>query len=458
LQIVAATSGIQRSFAALRMKAFKSTGEEHIGTEVVGISRRRLRGETILLVLLLVLGVALRVAGFDPALPPSPDEWNLANEARMVVALGGAGVPAIAEDIRMHPGLWYEPSPLRVGYLFPLAGMMQLIHDENRLPGLVLSMICSVGSLLLVALLGWRFLSREAALVALLFAAVSPLELTLARRAWQDSFTELLALALLMLCAEVVTRAVASTRRQTILLVAIALLGAFSLTVKETSVAVFGFCLAWVLVVLVRRHDWRGIAVLLGASVVFSLAAAGLLGHLMGGVGAAVDFERTWLRLSPLGVYSLEFETGPARTYLLALFWVSPVVLLTALIGAAVLAVGRSRGLRAPVVAKILVVFTVVFFTLPVLAQHRLNLRYASVAYCTLTLVAGVGVSWLLGLLRGVLAPLGRVAMSCVLLFALGVAAYRDAAYFRSHFSWPKMWDLSVRMVLDVEAGNEPQR
>jgi len=103
-------------------------------------------------------------------------------------------------------------------------------------------------------------------------------------------------------------------------------------------------------------------------------------------------------------------------------------------------------------------VFTLVFFTLPVLAQHRLNLRYASVAYCTLALIAGIGVSWVFGLLRGVLAPLGRVAATCVLLFALGVAGYRDEDYFRGHFFAPKMWDLSVRIVLNVEAGYEPQR
>jgi len=416
--------------------------------------RRRVSAEYVLLALLLAVGIWLRVTGFDALLPRSPDERNLAAEAREVVAMGPAAIQNIVAEIHADPILWGEPSPLRAGYLFLLAGLMQASGDGTELVGAWLSVASSVGCLLLVAWMGWKFLSKEAALVAVMFAAVSPLELVLARRAWQDAFVELLALELLAIAMQ----AVVDRGRRVWWLGALAVAGAYGVTVKEINALVFGFCVVVVGAVLVKEKDWRGLAWLAGSCAVATGLACWWLAHLFGGMQTALAFETEWLQRSTAGSYSAEYETGPGWMYFAALLRLAPVVVVAAWVGIGVLAWGFAKRqkdeVKAPLMAAALVCFCAVFFTLPVLAERRMNFRYASVAFGALDLLTGVGVAWAIKPLRRALAPLGTVAATVVLLFAIGVAGYRDWVFFATRMQARDVEDLSIRMVRAIESGN----
>ena len=419
---------------------------------------RAARGEW-LLVMVFFLGVVLRMAAFEAPIVRSPDEGTFAAQARGILAEGSSSIAVAAERVRHDPSLWFVPSPLRAGYTMLLAGVMRATGHTTELAGAVLSLASSMGCLLLAMHLGRRYLSMEAAILGALFMAVSPLELFIARRAWQEAFTELLALGLIALAAW----AISSVRYRRTVFLAFAILGGYCIAVKELAAMVFVFCLLWLLAnLLLRREVWTAVA-LLATCLLASGAAVLWLGQLMHGLGAALDFEGTWLRMGHLNPYAIEYETGTPMDLLAVLVPISPTVFLAGAIGLAglaALALGR-RSAGRPMqryfaarnvgVACLLAVFTVVFFGLPLISHYRLNLRFAAVAFGTLDLMAGVGLAAVCIRLRKVMAPLGRVAAMGVLGFALSVAAYRDAEMFHDHFLWSGAQDLSLGLLQQAE-------
>jgi hypothetical protein len=201
---------------------------------------------------LLCLGVGLRLANLGNVKSPSPDELVYTLQAKYLSQGQGSALRSLVAEFQRDPVVRRFPPPTRLGYSVPLAVMMHLSGKTDEQVGRYLSSAASIGSLLLVTLIGLRFFPFWATLFALFFFVVSPMELAISRRAWTDALSELLGLVVIYAAAEI-TR---NSRRRIWYLLFVAA-GSLGLAVKETGVIAYGFCAIWVLwVVFVERKQW----------------------------------------------------------------------------------------------------------------------------------------------------------------------------------------------------------
>ena len=152
---------------------------------------------------LLCLGAELRVANLSNVSSRGPDEREYSIQAKTLLRRGQAGVRSLIAEYQQSPLLRLYPTPTRLGYLWPLAAAMRLTGGRDERVGAYLSCAASIGSLFILALIGVRFFPSWATFFALLFFAVSPMELAVSRRAWPDALVEFLGFSLVYAAAAI---------------------------------------------------------------------------------------------------------------------------------------------------------------------------------------------------------------------------------------------------------------
>ena len=158
----------------------------------------------VLIVAAIVLGIAIRADYFEPGIARTPDERTYTRQASIVMARGIQGFRLLGQELAKDPShVSLYPSPLRVGYITLLMEFMRLTGDTSILAGARLSFLCSIIALALIAFSAMRFLSPTVAMVATLFYAVFPFDLTVFRRTWQESLIAMLTIATLSLAASI---------------------------------------------------------------------------------------------------------------------------------------------------------------------------------------------------------------------------------------------------------------
>jgi hypothetical protein len=138
-------------------------------------------------VLILAAGISLRLYHLGTVTDRSPDEKLYAYQAETISRQGIAGVKTLVMEHNMRKELWIYPPPIRVGYLLPYAALMKLARSADVKIGSYISFFSSCLSLLLLVLIGLKFFNRWAVLYAVLFMSVSPVDLAIARKSWQDA-------------------------------------------------------------------------------------------------------------------------------------------------------------------------------------------------------------------------------------------------------------------------------
>ena len=142
--------------------------------------------ETWALIIILLAGVALRlywnnVREYSPA-----DEAVYTGVTRAIVDAGWSSYPAVATEYLQDQRRWVYPGPLRWGnYLFTTLSCRVMGTCGPRSLAWV-STMAGIATLALTFLLAWNLIGVRAALLAAAFAATSPLQLGLGRRALQD--------------------------------------------------------------------------------------------------------------------------------------------------------------------------------------------------------------------------------------------------------------------------------
>jgi len=407
---------------------------------VATVPTRLSQFQIVLMVMLVVTGVGLRLFNLQATGTRTPDERNYTMEANILRQSGSEGFAILVAKFRQDPGL---PSPARAGYLLLLARVMQMTGDETVTAGVWLSTVASIFSVLLLALLGWRFFSAPVALGALLLYDVSPMALVTARRCWEEALVEMLSLALLLLACEITVRA---PRRMWMVL--FALVGAFALTVKEVAAIAFVVCALAVLVVLLVRRQWRSAALFFGCCAVTGLVTLLWVAHLLGGVQTLWEFTRATTQTLSASVYSQQYEGGPA-TSLMEGFWsLSAATCLLALVAVPYVVADWRRADTARRIACALAAFCLVFVALAVFTPHHLNLRYVCPVFAPLCLLAGVGFSLVLAGVRRFVPEQESGVLASIVCVALLILAGRDYRHFRNDFAEAGVQDLSIRMVL----------
>lgn len=350
----------------------------------------------LVLSVLLILGISLRLAHRDDIRSRSPDENTYRNEAMVLSDKGIDGIRQLLVEYNSNEKNWKYPHPLRLGYLWPLAAVMKVTGQTDIGTGAGVSCFFSILTLFLVVWVGVKFFNPWIASVALLLIAVSPMSLAVSLRNWQEAMIEFFGLLLIYFCCEINRNS--QNRLWYALLV---IFGSYFILIKETCSIFYFFCVLWVLGILfLRDKSWgRG-----GLFFVAAAAGAGLslgfLCYVAGGFSAVLEPMKHMRQAAEFSAYAKEFCSGQWYEFFGLIFSVSPLSSFLCLLGIGkTLVWKKSTGpwQRAAYPKDRMAAWTISFITLGYLiiilfhTSLSLNLRYCSVIYGPMDLLAGLG-------------------------------------------------------------------
>jgi hypothetical protein len=393
-----------------------------------------------MVVLLACVAAGLRLVNLRNVNSRTPDERVYTYQAKTVIDQGpAAGMRSLIGEYKTDPEAKLYPPPTRAGMVRLLAAAMRLSGRYDEGLGAVISCVASIGSVVVLALLGMRFLPPWAGVLAMLFYAVLPADLAIARRTWTDALVELAGLVLIWFACE-------TTRNpeRRIWLVLLAVVGGLSLTVKESMPAPWGFCGLWLLWILARRRLWSNALILL----VTSFAAAGLsLWWLAGQVGSLHDYVaivRAIPAANAANEYALEYASGPPYLLLYAYWIIAPMTSLFALAGAAVAFLRRRESALIFITA-----FSIAYIALAMSMPHWINLRYVGNTFGPVCLLAGLGAWWLIETGGDWMDAADRRPFAVVAIAIVIGGATADYIRFRNFFVRDEVVDLSIKWLTD---------
>ena len=270
----------------------------------------------ILLLIVFMLGAFLRVHNLYNVDNRSPDERVYTNQATIITAQGWGVAKQLVREHGANKMLWLYPPPTRIGYLYLLSGLMKTLKSTDVLVGSYISCAFSILGLGLIVLMGLRFFNLPITLYALLFMSVSPVDLAVARRTWQDAMVGCMGLLLIYLCCEI-----ARSPRRIIWYPIFVIMGSYFMLVKESGAVIYGLCIIWIMwILLIKKKKFLeglGFVALnaLGAGLsIYALSCA------IGGLPAAAEVLRHLKEGIPSNAYALEYQTGPWHIFI-ASFW-----------------------------------------------------------------------------------------------------------------------------------------
>ena len=394
----------------------------------------------ILMAILMLAGAWLRLANFGNVVTRTPDERVYTWQARTWLESGQAGMRSMVAEYKADAETKFYPPPTRVGMIRLVAAMMQWTGRSDESVGARISCAASIGSLLVLALIGMRFLPPWTGQVSLLFYAVLPAELAVSRRTWTDAMVELAGLLLIWFVCEI-TRDPA--RRFWYLL--FALVSGVSILVKESMPVPIGLCGLWIVWVLLKRRDWTNMLVFISAT------AAGMalsLWWLSGQVGSLADYVGIVTGIPKANAgnpYALEYASGPPYLLLRAFWIVTPIASLLSLAG--LYSVLRRPSDAEPRMA--IALFVVAHIAIAMAMPHWLNLRYVGVTFGPFCVLAGLGGGWLISLCWDWLDAADRRPFAVLALAIIIGGAVADYLRFQRVFVRDETIDLSIRMLMD---------
>ena len=374
----------------------------------------------------------------------TPDERTYATNAKVVADEGFRGVRRLVVQHNATPAEWIYPEPTRIGYLLPVAWIMKLTGYRDERAGSWLSWLCSVLSLGLLAWTGWRFFNPRVAAAALFLAGFCVPDLVLARRAWQDSAMELIGLTMAYCACEALL-----SRKRLAWLGAFSVTGGYSLLVKDSAPAVFGFWalwLAWAL--LAGERNWRDVTRLAALAVAATAMALTVLAALCGGLRPLIDVYVLTGRAMATNAYAVEYQSGPWFRFLGAFFFLSPLTANLFMIGAGVAVWPGERTPERRVLTGF-AAFPLFLLASALAVPYSQNVRYLSPAYGSVYLVAAYGLWRTMQLARPMLKTAAFQFASVVVFAVLLVAAVQDWREFERIFVANETADLSVKMIVD---------
>lgn len=385
-----------------------------------------------------LLGIVLRLTDLDVS-PRTPDELVYTLEATRIEQGGMAAGRALVAQYDASAAMWVYPPPIRVGYLYLVAEIMKVTYSGD--PRL-LTLVSCVSSILTLAAVGWiglRFFGPWQTFVALLLMSVSPLDLAMARRAWQDSFLGCVALWMVALCLETQRDGPRTSR-----LLPLWILGVYCMLVKESGIVLYGLCFLWLLWIFwIRQMPLKhGLLLALGAGIGMA-SSVGLMAYASGGLRPAADVIRHNMGSVEHNAYALAYQSGRWTSFAEGLWMLSPLATLLGVLG--MVAVTLRRGM-APGTARAGIAMTLLllaFVTIAAIPRHLHNLRYISPVSGTFFVLAGIGAGWLASGVGAALKPRTRPLATALALAGLLAVAFADYRNFREIFLIHGVPDLS---------------
>jgi len=383
---------------------------------------------------LLAVGIALRVVHFQVNVY-TPDEDAYAHFYALPMHSGGLGeLPRLVREYNARPDMSQYPPPTRVGHLWAIVGLMDLTASSTIQTAACVSAIASILMLLLITRIGLGFLNAWVAVLALLFAVVSPLDLALARRVWGDELVALLALA----AAWAFLEHAAGGRHRSWKIACLAFSG-YSILVKETGLLLLALATIGLAAVAWRAAGARGAAGALLGGLITLLVSLATIAAACGGLEPFLATLARAASANPVTAYSRDYQSGGPLYYARGLALLQPLPVALGLLSAALAAV------RAPLMCRSWesprargTLLTLAWLALGVssvaLAWPLKNMRFLSPIYAPLDLLAasllGSAMRWLRVRWPGTPFRVG-VALGAAVLLA---AAFADHQRFVEFF------------------------
>ena len=451
-----ATNGCQGNRSASKMN-------DSISVNDVGTRNNRPRLVTAvwlcLFVVVTIMAITLRLSNRE-VVERTPDEKFYIQYATYVAGSGIEGGRALVQKYNRDIRLWIYPPPTRLGYIYLVAGVMKLSGVSADRAAVSVSSVFSIGGFFVAAWLGLRFFDRWAVLVGLALLSVSPIELAIARRAWQDSVSGCIGLLLFYLCLEA-----SISMRPKIWRICFWAAGAYYLTIKGSALVVYGLCTLWLVgSAWLQEGSLRKCFYLVVASALVGAASFAVLAWSSGGAFSVMETIQHSILARGWNKYGQQFQNGPWYWFFLGFLALSPITTLLCVAGIAMMILPKGAGVaslslgmrqRYAAWAIIYLIFTLLIAaTVPAALK---NLRYVTILVGPCCLLSGLAVVYLLAFPRVKLPLWGYHFATCAVALGLGLACLTDYRRFERIFVRNQLDDLAIVRVINSAraAGNQ---
>lgn len=394
-----------------------------------------------LLLLILIIGIRMRVSYFE-TVRRSPDERVYTNQANKIFNKGIKGTKILISEYHLDKALWFYPPPTRIGHNYLLAMVMKISGNRTEMAGVYLSAIASILTLLLLIMAGIRIFNPWVAIIALFGLAVSPMDLIIARRCWQEALLGFVGMLYFYLCAELMNKP-----KRIFLFLPIIITGCYSMLIKESGIVVFGLGMLCVFLSMVFKEKSLLGAIASAISGVLALILTFfILVKVSGGISSWLSVMKNVKTAMPLNTYAIEFQTGPWYSFLQGLWMVTPLFTIAA-IGGVIYAF--LNGIKKNTVIFSFGMILVLFIAATTLTPYCKNLRYISPIFCLFYLMGGYAIWGAVKFLHEKAKILSLPVVVSLLSLALVAGAFFEYRFFKKIISKENILvDLSVNGVI----------
>ncbi len=395
----------------------------------------------IIVALLLAAGIILRFSNLDIK-ARSPDEVVYTAQAMIVAQDGIYGARRMVDEYNANKQLWIYPPPIRMGYTYLLAAFMKVTSIFDVRAGTYLSTFCSIGALFMLALLGLKFFDWWVTIAALFLMIVSPMDLAIARRSWQDGVLAFAGLLLIYCCSKLT---IAPQRK--IWYLPFWFIGSWCVMIKESGIIIYGLCFIWLFsVAAFKEKSFIKSALLVLFTILGVSASVFVLGYVVGGIPRLLEVFRHIKDGMPTNAYAIDYQTGPWYRILQGLWIITPGGCILSIIGMAGVFIGDCQ-LKNNIIAKCFMLIILSFLFITIAVPYMQNLRYLSVTFVPFYLIAGVGLEYLVSLARNFFKDRNFSVVMVVTVLALMIVAYSDYQKFQKIFIKRGIKDISIRLL-----------
>lgn len=237
----------------------------------------------------------------------SADEGVYASFTEVIARDGVSGARSLIQNYNANESRWCYPPPYRIGYLVPVVLVMKLTGNTNLETGVIASFIFSIASLFLLLMFGIRFFNWPITVLALFLASVSPIDLALAQRFWQDGMMACMGIFLVFLSCGII-----KYPQKKIWMVFFVCVGSYGLLVKESAVVVYGLCILWISgALIIKEKALRRVIVLIIYSIFGMVVSAGILSWVAGGLSIIREAIAHTRGAMDLASYGIRYCSGP---------------------------------------------------------------------------------------------------------------------------------------------------
>ncbi|MBU1121544.1 MAG: glycosyltransferase family 39 protein [Candidatus Omnitrophica bacterium] len=400
----------------------------------------------------MIFGIGVRLSNLNVS-TRTPDEMVYTAYASAMNELGIKNYKKVINEYNSNEKMWVYPLPVRIGYIYLCSRIMRLVGSNNVEVLALISCVSSIFSLFILVLIGLRFFNRWVTVVALALASVSPMDLAIARRAWQDGVLALFAALLIYICCEISYKP-----RSKGWFIVFFLLGLCCVVIKETGIVIYGLCILGVLwITLIKEKSFKKslyyvvIPSFLGIGIGFFIVSA-----VCGGFLNVIEVVKHSMGSFKTNEYVLTFHSGPWYQIFQGFFILSPVTTILSFMGiiGTVFFQKVRGGIYRVAISKQpsrvgIIFFMITFVGIVMGPRHFKNFRFVSSIYPFLYLMAGVGCLFIMRVLREKLKILPSYVVGFGIILAVFTAVFFDYQNFKSIFIVKEIPDLAVKLIID---------